>query len=68
MHAAEYAFQRSSKKALEFPETSSAKAIDVCYQLRLILHGLQKGSPAGIHSTGTSEMNDFSQSAQSRMP
>src|SRR5438093_13435758 len=68
VHAAEYAFQRPLQQVLKFPKTSSGKTIDICDQLRLILHGLQKGSPAGIHSTGTSGMNVFSQSAQSRMP
>ena len=68
VHAAEYAFQWPLNEALKFPETSSGKTVNVCDQLRLILHGLQKGSPAGIHSTGTSGMNVFSQSAQSRMP
>jgi hypothetical protein len=39
MHAAEYTFQWSLKEALKFPEPSSGKTVDVCDQLRLILHG-----------------------------
>ena len=61
-------YQTSEQKFLEFAETFSGETIDVRNQLCLIFHGLQNGSPAGIHSTGTSEMNDFSQSAQRRMP
>ena len=68
MNTAEDVFQTSEQKFLEFAETSSGEMIDVRNQLCLIFHGLQNGSPAGIHSTGTSEMNDFSQSAQRRMP
>src|SRR5437867_149089 len=49
-------------------QTSSGKAVDVGCQLNLIFHALQNGSPAGLHSTETSEMKDFSQSAESRMP
>src|SRR5437867_1010203 len=53
---------------MKLAQTSSGKAVDVGGQLNLIFHGLQNGSPAGIHSTETSEMKDFSQSAQSRIP
>src|SRR4030095_4284740 len=38
MHSAEYTFQWSFKKALKFPEPSCGKTIDICDQLRLILH------------------------------
>jgi hypothetical protein len=46
MHAAEYTLEWSLKEAVEFRESSSGKTIDVCDQLHLILHGLQK--PAGM--------------------
>jgi hypothetical protein len=39
MHSAEYTFQLSLKEALKLPEPSFGKTVDVCDQLRLILHG-----------------------------
>jgi hypothetical protein len=38
MYSAEYTFQWSLKEALKFPEPSSGKTVDVCDQLRLIVH------------------------------
>ena len=38
MHSPEYIFQWSLKELLKFPEPSSGKTVDVCDQLRLIVH------------------------------
>src|SRR4030095_2247615 len=53
MHSAEYTFEWSLKEALQLPDAPSGKTVDVRDQLRLILHGLQKGWPAVMFPAGS---------------
>jgi hypothetical protein len=68
VNTAEQSCEGPVHDCLKIAKATARKTIDVSDQLDLVRHGRQKGSPAVIHRTRTSEMKVFSQSAQSRIP